>query len=223
MITTLKLLAHKLIYSHLLKPDPRLVTLGNAETWTLVPSLNTESFVISGGAGHDISFELELIELCGCPVVLLDPSLPGATTIENLVDRPRELIFLRQGLAADVGNRFLSKPEENEDKKSWQISESDKGIKHSFTSLQALLDHYNKKHIDFLKIDIEGFEYEVIEQILRDKISITQICVEIHQGQSFGGKTRKDRWALINKMLKHGYTLIHHKNWDHTFYKYPEK
>ena len=34
--------------------------------------------------------------------------------------------------------------------------------------------------IDLLKIDIEGFEYEVLEDCLEDRIPIKQICVEFH-------------------------------------------
>lgn len=215
----LKLWMHRKIYSIIIRERGNLVTLGTKETWTLLPDLNKESFVISGGAGHDISFELELIELCSCSVILLDPSLPGATTVENLMEKPGELVFLKQGLAAKAGVHYLSKPDVNEDQKSWQISEETLGVKHRFTTLGQLLEENRKSHIDFLKIDIEGFEYEVLDQILRNKIPIRQICVEIHQGKSFGGKTRWHRWWLIIRMLTSGYSLIYYKNLDHTFYK----
>lgn len=215
----LKLWIHLKIYSLLIKQRGNLVTLGTKETWTLLPDLDRESFVISGGAGHDISFELELIALCSCNVILLDPSLPGATTVENLNEKPAELIFLKKGLAANSGVHYLSRPDSNEDQKSWQISEETAGVEHHFTTLSQLLKDNKKSQIDFLKIDIEGFEYEVLNQVLRDKIPIRQICVEIHQGKSFGSKTRWHRWWLIIRMLNFGYFLIHYKNWDHTFYK----
>jgi hypothetical protein len=69
--------------------------------------------------------------------------------------------------------------------------------------------------IDLLKIDIEGFEYEVLESCLADRIPIQQICVEFHDffPEISKAKTR----GMIRALNAHGFDLIHRHRHDHTF------
>ncbi len=47
-------------------------------------------------------------------------------------------------------------------------------------SIENIMKELGHKHIDVLKMDIESAEYDVIENILNAKISITQILIEFH-------------------------------------------
>jgi FkbM family methyltransferase len=51
------------------------------------------------------------------------------------------------------------------------------------------------RRVDVLKMDIEGGEYTVIEEIVRQRIPITQLLVEFHHRLSTVG-TQKTREAL---------------------------
>ena len=215
----IRLALHNIAYAILTKNLGRLDTYGIIEKWTMLPDLGKNSFVVSGGAGNDISWELYLVEKYGCTVVLLDPSLPGRLTFEKAQPTPSGLFFLPYGLASSTGKRFLSPPEQDPSIHSWTISREGSGEAMEFLNLTAILKQFNKSNIDLLKIDIEGFEYEVLEDMLDSDIAVRQVCVEIHQGEIFGGKTRKDRWRMIIAMLGARYKLLHHRCWDHTFYK----
>ena len=69
--------------------------------------------------------------------------------------------------------------------------------------------------IDLLKIDIEGFEYEVLESCIGERIPIKQICVEFHD---FFPEIPKSRTTqMIRTLESHGYHLIHRHRHDHTF------
>lgn len=46
--------------------------------------------------------------------------------------------------------------------------------------LSTLMQENSHTHIDLLKMDIEGSEYAVLDNILKEKIDIKQICVEVH-------------------------------------------
>jgi FkbM family methyltransferase len=48
------------------------------------------------------------------------------------------------------------------------------------TGLAREMEMNGHDSIDLLKIDIEGFEYEVLESCLEERIPIRQICVEFH-------------------------------------------
>jgi len=196
----------------------QLVTLGELEQWTILPRLDSQSFVVSGGAGNDISFEIDLIKRFGCCVALFDPSLPGKTTVARHPDVSGKLRFFEAGLAASTGINFLRPPTQDPSLHSWVKADENTGEAMNFVTLSDVMRQFNKARIDLLKIDIEGYEYEVLEDLLMSSIPVTQICVEIHQEPQVPGRTRRDRWRMINALRRAGYALLHHKHWDHTFY-----
>jgi FkbM family methyltransferase len=213
-----RLLLHRIAYAMIQRDMGGLVTLGQLEPWTILPTLNPESFVVSGGAGNDISFELDLIRRFGCSVALFDPSLPGKTTVARHQPASDRLHFFESGIAATGGVNYLKPPKEDPSLHSWVKADADSGEAMQFVTLADIANQFRKRRIDLLKIDIEGYEYEVLEDLLRGQIQVTQICVELHQEPQVPGRTRKDRWRIINALRRAGYVLLHHRHWDHTFY-----
>jgi hypothetical protein len=61
--------------------------------------------------------------------------------------------------------------------------------------------------VDVLKMDIEGAEYAVIEDIVREKIPVKQMLVEFHHRLSSVGteKTRKALTQLMDSGMKISY------------------
>ena len=211
------LVLHNFAYACLTRNRGPLATMGKGDQWTILPDLCADSFVVSAGAGTDITFELDLVEKFGCTVVLLDPSAPGRITYRNLQPTPEKLHYLPFGLASSTGKRLLYPPEGDAEAQSWTISSTTKGEELDFLDLSSVMRRYERSSIDLLKMDIEGFEYEVLTRLLRSKILVYQICVEIHQGPLFQNRTRRDRWRLIFGMLSGGYSMVHHRCLDHTF------
>jgi hypothetical protein len=62
------------------------------------------------------------------------------------------------------------------------------------------------KHIDVLKMDIEGSEYDVIEDIINSNISITQILVEFHDRLFENGYQKSIK--IINALKLKGYEIF---------------
>jgi FkbM family methyltransferase len=208
------LACHNLLY-RLLTTSCKTLRVGSDAAWHIKEgTIGSRSFVISGGAGHDISFELQLVKETGCQLILLDPSPTGRTTVSKL-DLPSSIIFEPLALSDWHGALSMARPL-NSSEGSWRIDTSGGGDTVQSTTIDHLMDRYGVKKVDLLKIDIEGFEYPVLQDALRRKLPIKQICVEIHQGPEFG-VTRGDRWALIFRLLRTGYRLVHHEGWDHTF------
>ena len=69
--------------------------------------------------------------------------------------------------------------------------------------------------IDLLKIDIEGFEYEVLGSCLAKRIPIKQICVEFHD--FFPEIPKAKAREMIRALKSHGFDLIHGHRHDHAF------
>lgn len=53
-------------------------------------------------------------------------------------------------------------------------------IEVEFKSLKSIMKQLGHRHIDILKMDIEGAEFQVIKNILSDGIQFYELCVEFH-------------------------------------------
>jgi FkbM family methyltransferase len=209
-----RLALHKLIYSCITR-KVSLQRVGKDAGWHILPNfVGPDSFVVCGGAGNDISFELELLSRSKCRMVLLDPSPTGRKTVDA-AKRPPGLVFEELALTDRTGTAHLAEPRDAREG-SWRISADGEGAPMNATNLSEVMMRHAVQKIDLLKIDIEGFEYRVLRDVLARKIPITQICVEIHQGEDFG-TTRADRWRLICQLFRAGFRLVHHECFDHTF------
>lgn len=208
------LVCHNLLY-RLLTFSCKTERIGVGEAWHIKEgTVGAQSFVISGGAGQDISFELQLVNKTGCQLILLDPSPTGRTTVQKF-DIPPGMFFEPLALSDHNGTISMAPPL-NPSEGSWRVDTTEAGDIVGSTTIRHLMQHRGMKEVELLKIDIEGFEYRVLYDALRRRLPIKQICVEIHQGPEFGA-TRGDRWALILRLFLAGYRLVHHQNWDHTF------
>lgn len=215
----LKMARLKAFYALLSVRCDGLETLGNVCAWTLrTGGLGPCSVVVAAGAGHDISFELELIRRFGCRVILLDPSPTGWATVQGLDEKPAHLEFIASGLAARSGEVSFAAPLDAEEG-SYRMDEGGgQPVRFQCTTLSALMRDRKWQNIDLLKIDIEGFEYEVLSDLLKTRLPVEQICVEFHHGRGFPF-TRWDTIWMIVRLRAAGFKLVHKVHWDHTFVK----
>jgi len=197
-----------------------LCTLGdksNACAWTLCPhGLGAQSVVYSAGVGKDITFEHALVERFGCQVTLLDPSPTGLQTMNLPENKIPQFKFLPIGLAGRSGRLRLAPPPRAEEG-SWFASGDGEGtIEVPCRDLVSLLEEQRHRHVDLLKLDIEGAEYGVIDQILQARLPVRQLLVEFHDGILPTVGIRHSVRALV-KLVVRGYKLISEVGNDHTF------
>jgi FkbM family methyltransferase len=215
---TLRDIRFRLFYWVLLQKAHPLLTLGKLCPWTIAPgALNKDSVVVSAGAGHDISFETELIDTFGCKVILLDPSPTGKATFERNEAHHCSMIYVEKGLSERSGIHRFSEPEDrNEGSYRTAALDGPSTVAFDCLSLPDLQRRFAFERIDLLKIDIEGAEYGVIRDALQKRLAIHQLCVEFHYDRGFP----HNRWDLIRHLVNlriQGYRLIHLRDRDHTF------
>jgi FkbM family methyltransferase len=216
---TLRHLRYKVFYGLLLNRRFSLVTLGDQSygvQWTLCPAgLNHNSVVYSGGVGEDISFEHALAKNYGCNVVLLDPSPTGLKTMARPENQIPQFRFLPLALAARSGKLKLAPPPEGGI--SWSAwNEGAQTLEVECTDLQSLMQKNGHTHIDLLKLDIEGCEYEVIDDLLKRRIPVRQICADFDYGY-VPGVRRSQAIRSILKLIARGYKLVFQEGCNHTF------
>ncbi|MEZ5071177.1 MAG: FkbM family methyltransferase [Bacteroidales bacterium] len=188
------------------------VTLGNRyAAWTVCPDfLDAKSLVLSFGAGEDVSFDLALMERTGAEVHVFDPS-PASVEWISKQTLPPGFRFHPYGLAAEEGILSFQEPEEP-GLKSLKLTERDGGSggrMHALPvkRLSGILEELGESRIDVLKMDIEGAEYEVIPDLIREGITVVQLLVEFHHRfpEHGVGKTKQ----AIARLNEAGFRIFH--------------
>jgi len=73
-------------------------------------------------------------------------------------------------------------------------------------SISSILKELNHSKIDVLKMDIEGSEYDVLEDILTVDIKINQLLIEFHDRFFEHGQEKSK--AIIKKLAKKGFLIF---------------
>jgi FkbM family methyltransferase len=194
------------------KSLPDKETIGVLSQWTIVTrGMGPHTVMYSGGVGEDITFEQELIRRFGLKIHIYDPSPVAKRTIALANDD--RLIFSPVGLAASDRGTFSVGGGTAE--ATWFKAGGTGSL--PCTSIPREMALNSHSFIDLLKIDIEGFEYEVLESCFAERIPIKQICVEFHD--FFPDVTKAQTKNMIRTIESHGYDLIHRHRHDHTFLK----
>ena len=159
--------------------------------------IDQNSIVYSLGVGEDISFDLALIERFGVHVHAFDPT-PRVSEWHKSQSVPKLFQFHNVGIADFDGEADFHLPPRM-DFVSHSIvparEYSTETIRVPVIRLSTAMQTLGHERIDLLKLDIEGAEYGVIEDFVREGTRVEQILIEFHHRLSSVG-TRKTRRAL---------------------------
>lgn len=191
--------------------------MGEDDHWHVCLSgLTPQSTVVSAGVGTGISFELALAKRAGCRIQLLDPT-PTALHTMSLVENQHPLIDFRPVGLAGVSEPRSFAPPRDEAEGSYFVEEhqATEGVWLPCEDLATIMHASGHERIDLLKMDIEGSEYEVVEQIIGAPLSVRQLCVEFHPwiSPAMAARTRQCLWNL----RRAGFRLVHRERNDYTF------
>jgi FkbM family methyltransferase len=201
-------------------------------------SLNRDSVVISGGVGEDVSFDIKIQSKYGCYVYLIDPTEKSVvhyeeckkyyesgktykfkgniqpdyyTEIENECPDFEKLLYINKGIWSHKDELKFFR-QHNPDYVSQTV------IENFFTeqydcivpvdSLKNIMEENNIKKIDLMKLNIEGSEIKVLDQMLNDNIFPTFLIISFDLAMK-----NKDPEDLTGKMIKrlenHDYVIIY--------------
>lgn len=177
--------------------------------WHIILSgLNKDSIVYSFGVGEDASFDINLIERFSLDVYAFDPTPKSVSWVEKqkFPDNFKMHCF---GIAGIDGNVPFNPPE-NSDHVSHTILDRPTTEKSAVVvpvkRLSTIMDELGHERIDILKMDIEGAEYEVVNDIANSSIRPKQILIEFHHRFPNVGANRTVE--AIEKVRSIGYELF---------------
>lgn len=189
-------------------PDVR--RFGDEESGWVIHTRPMPQICYCAGVGYAMTFELELAKVTKRPVLVFDPSPTGVGTVQRT--ELDNLQFFPIGIAAETSTIEFSPPDDSGEGSYTVAREGKEKISFECWSLADIMIKNGDSAIDLLKMDIEGFEYDIVEGFLRDGIPVGQLCVEFHPWLR-PGRTLK----TIARLHRAGYRIIHKHRGDYTF------
>jgi FkbM family methyltransferase len=186
-------------------------SMGNEfASWTFYPSLlNEKSVVYSFGVGDDISFDLALINKFDLQVFAFDPT-PKSVDWVATQNITKQFVFHPVGVA-DFDGKAKFNPPKNPNHISATIvtrpETKDMAYKVDVLTVKSIMQQLGHRHIDLLKMDIEGAEYQVIDDMMSKNIKPDQILIEFHH--RFKNIGSKKTVNTVKQLRNMGYLVFH--------------
>ncbi|HXG69634.1 MAG TPA: FkbM family methyltransferase [Gemmatimonadaceae bacterium] len=195
--------------------DPRIVARHRAAVerhgeWYLCPTpLTRESVVYSLGIGTDVSFDLSMIARFGTHVFAFDPT-PTATAWIRTQTLPAQFHAYPYGVADFDGIADFERPEDPQNPSFSYLGKRAEGLgatRCDVRRLRTLMEMLGHTDIDLLKMDIEGAEYAVIENMIAEGLRVHQLLVEFHHRKP--GIGAQKTVVVVHALERAGFRLFH--------------
>ncbi len=192
------------------------------------------------GAGEDISFDCELAQKYNSNVFIFDPTPRAKAHFYDLKESIEKNVAMSinnsDSLFYTINKAAFSNIKFYEygiwcrtEKVQFFAPQKDEYVSHSIVNLQKkhstfeaqcftvkdLMEKLKHKKIDLLKLDVEGAEYEVIDNLISSKLDIHVLYIEFHEIENFMEKTKKS----VKDLSQLGYKVIDIKKRDILFIK----
>ena len=179
--------------------------------WTVLPKLiGPKSIVYSFGIGDDISWDLGMIDRFGVTVHGFDPT-PRCVTWLRRQKLPEAFCFHEVGLANYDGQATFVMRNSAPDWSSYNIASASEDAYENVTCpvqrLATIMKSLSHDYIDVLKLDIEGAEYDVLQDIMAGVVRTKQLLIEFHYFEDLERRL-KDTKVAINGLNRDGYRIF---------------
>ena len=176
----------------------------------IIPQLlNESSIVYSFGIGKDISFDMKVMKKHHCKVFGFDPTPVSINWIKEQ-KIPALFSFHEYGISSKNEMKEFYIPENPKYVSGSMLKENvtidSVKINVQMKSFHQVTTELGHRHVDVLKMDIEGSEYEVLENILESPVTVDQILVEFHD-RLFEGQEYKSK-NIVEQMKEKGYEIF---------------
>lgn len=204
-----KVLQKKEVYYPLQIRKKRFRSGNTFSSWTVCPDgLNAESLVLSFGVGKDISWETAIVRKYGCRILLFDPT-PASVEWISRQELPQNITFYSFGISDHDGTeRFYLPADENHVSASvCSGASSNRFFEAEVHTLGWILEMTGIKKADILKMDIEGAEYKVIQNLQALDFRPQQILIEFYH--RFPEIQLSDTRTAIKTLNELGYKIFY--------------
>ena len=194
--------------------------LGNkSEGWWIASYVikDKQPLVFSFGLGEDISFDMGIMQKYNAKVYGFDPTPKAIKYVKSI--KTGDNFILQEYAVSNADEQITFNLPKNENHVSGSIVDinSTNTITVEAKRIQTILEELNIKadEIDILKMDIEGAEYNVIEDMFNCKIFPKQVLIEYHH--FFDSITDEQTKNSILLLLENNYELFYIESYNYSF------
>jgi FkbM family methyltransferase len=183
-------------------------------SWTICPEgITRKSIIYSVGVGDDISFEISLIRSFGLPVLFAFDPTPTAISWLSGQHAPNEFRLFQYAIAEYDGIAKLF-PHDNPDWVAHSLiprqATASQAVEVQVRTLPTVMLELGHDRVDLLKMDIEGAEYAVIDNLLREGVDVRQLLVEFHHHDHHtDGMSAERTKKAVQKLNRAGFKVFH--------------
>ncbi len=170
-----------------------------------VGQIDKNSIIYSFGVGEDASFDIALIERYGVTIHAFDPT-PKSIKWAKSQMFSKKFILHEYGIADFDGDVLFNPPEDPNHVSHTILSRpatQERAITVQVKKLVTIMKDLGHDKIDIIKMDVEGAEYQVIEDICKSDIRPRQILVEFHHRFDNVGIKETKHAIMILKRIKY--------------------
>ena len=217
MITKLK----KKLKNIKLKADPKLNYLRKGVTcnyewygsdnggfYACPDFIDENPIVYSFGIGQDISFDKSMIKKHTCTVFGFDPTPKSIQWVKDNVTE-KNFKFYEFGIGEKTEKTTFFLPLNEMHVSGSYVQQSNvseiRSVEVQMKSLFDIAKELGHDHINVLKMDIEGAEYDIIEGIINSNLKIDQILIEFHD-RFFEEKLKSQK--VVEMFQNKGYEIF---------------
>ncbi len=182
--------------------------------WTICPEgITSESIIYSVGIGDDISFDVSMIQSYGLSVLFgFDPT-PTAISWLSGQRVPNQFRLFQYAIADYDGTAKLF-PHDNPEFVAHSLTPrsatASQAVEVQVRTLRTVMRELGHDHIDLLKMDIEGAEYAVIDNLIDESVDIRQLLVEFHHlDRKIDGMRAERTRDAVQKLNRAGFKIFH--------------
>lgn len=177
---------HRLRREQLLTPVPHTLGKPGADQgWVICSDLIPRGGIVySFGVGANVAWDVAMIEQFGTEVHAFDPT-PESIAWVARQKLPAKFHFHDYGIAAFDGTLNFYPPKKpgrmhfSQDRQKYNRPDQ-RPIPGRVLRLSTILKQLGHSHIDVLKLDVEGTEFDCIPDLLQSGIEIGQLLIEVH-------------------------------------------
>lgn len=157
------------------------------------------------GAGGDVSFDLELIRRYGARVRCLDPVEEFGDQALAEAGGDDRFTFVHAALATHDGPVRMQAHHEAASRSvsAAGLYDSERWVEAPGRTLASVMRELGDGHVDLLKLDVEGAEYELLPTLDLDALGVRVLAVQLHHT----GTVAQAR-ALIDRLRGGGFRLV---------------
>lgn len=183
------------------------------------------SVIIDVGCGYEADLSVYLISRYGLKAFGVDPTIKHRKLLHNLEQQLQgKFKHIRLAVTSLEGEIIFHETEDNEsgsvlmDHKNI-ISDRIKSYKVKTTTISGLLNYLGLKTADFLKLDIEGAEYDLLCDVSENDLkAFKQIYVEFHH-HAIKRYSSIDTNMIVSSICKKGFNSFSLDDHNYLFYR----